>query len=153
MRTRSIDQSKRQISSASWKKLYRLTIAGGFAFWVTSLATSLLPLAAEYRSAFSNWSIQTVWIGSLLAGMIIACCVSYFLLRLFPKIPAKGPVLKSVMLSAIALVIAIILNDVPMILHAPGDALDYFLIGVVFNIARFLFLGIAVGYQHKRLQG
>lgn len=153
MRTRAIDQSKRQISSASWKKLYRLTIAGGFAFWVTSLATSLLPLAAKYRAAFSNWSIQTVWIGSLLAGMMIACGVSYFLLRLFPKIPAKGPVLKSVMLSAIALVIAIILNDVPMILHAPGDALDYFLIGVVFNIARFLFLGIAVGYQHKRLQG
>lgn len=151
MRTSAIDQSKRQKSYEFRKKLYKLTIAGGVAFWVATIATSLLPIAAAYRSAFSNWSIQAVWIGSWLAGIMTACGVSYFLLRLFPKIPAEGPVLKSVLLSAIALVIAITLNDVPMVLHAPGDALDYFLIGVVFNAARFLILGIAVGYRYRRL--
>lgn len=151
MNTQATDRFKRQKSLEFSKKLYKLTISGGVAFWATSIITSLLPIAAKYRSAFSNWSIQTVWIGSLLAGLIVGCCVSYLLLRSFPKITAKSPVLKSVILSSIALVIAIILNDVPMILHASSDALYYFFIGVMFNLVRFLFLGIAVGYRYKRL--
>ncbi len=148
MKTRATGQSKRKKSYEFNKKLYKLTVAGGVAFWMTTLTTSLLPIAAKYRAAFSNWSIQSVWIGSLLAGIIIGCYVSYFLLRFFPKIPTKGPILKSVILSCIALVIAIILIDVPMIYRAPSDALYYFFIGVVFNVARFLFLGIAVGYLY-----
>jgi len=39
------------------KKLYKLTIGGGVVFWATTIATSLLPIAAEYRAAFSNWNI------------------------------------------------------------------------------------------------
>lgn len=153
MKTRTPGQSKQQRSFEFHRKLYKLTIAGGLAFWVTSIATSLLPIAAKYRAAYSNWSIHTVWVGSLFAGIIIGCCVSYFLLRFFGKIPAENPILKSVILSSIALVIAIILIDVPMILHATGGVLYYFLIGVVFNTARFLFLGIAIGYLYKRLYG
>ena len=89
-------------------------------------------------------------------GMIIGCCVSYFLLRFFDKIPTKNPILKSVMLSFIALVIAIILFDVPQIFIGPSDAFDalyYFLIGVMFNVTRFLVLGIVIGYLYKRLYG
>ena len=44
------------------KKVFKLTIAGGLVFWATTIATSLLPIAAEYRAAYSNWSIQTVWV-------------------------------------------------------------------------------------------
>ena len=84
-------------------------------------------------------------------GMMIGCCVSYLFLRFFERITAKGPILKSVMLSFIALVIAVILIDVPMILQDPGASLYYFLIGVIFNTVRFLFLGIAVGFLYKRL--
>jgi hypothetical protein len=153
MKTRATDQSKRQKSYEFYKKLCKLTIGGGVVFWVTTIATSLLSIAAEYRDAFSNWSIQTVWVGSLLMGMIIGCCVSYSLLRFFEKIPAKGPILKSVILSFIALVIAIILIDVPMILHEPSAPLYYFLIGVMFNAVRFLFLGFGIGYLYKRLYG
>lgn len=151
MKTRTVIQSRLQSTYAFCKKLFQLTIAGGAAFWVTSLGTSLLPIAAKYRAAFSNWSIQAVWIGSLIAGIMIGCCVSYLLLRFYLKIPGKGSILKSVVLSSIALVMAIILNDVPMILQAPGNAFSYFLIGVGFNVARFLFLGIAVGYRYQRL--
>jgi hypothetical protein len=140
------------------KKLYKLTIGGGVVFWAITIATSLLPIAAEYRAAFSNWSIQTVWVDSLLVGMIIGCCVSYFLLRFFDKIPTKNPILKSGILSFIALVIAIILIDVPQSFLGPSDALGYhslyyFLIGVMFNVPRFLFLGIVIGYLYKRLYG
>ena len=87
--------------------------------------------------------------------MIIGCCVSYSLLRFFEKIPTKNPILKSVILSFIALVIAIILIDVPQsfLLLGPSDALHYFLIGVMFNVPRFLFLGIVIGYLYKRLYG
>ena len=65
------------------KKLFKLTIAGGLVFWATSIATSLLPIAAEYRAAYSNWSIQTVWVYSLPLGMIIGYCVRLFPASLF----------------------------------------------------------------------
>jgi hypothetical protein len=130
-----------------------LTIGGGIVFWVTTIATSLLPIAAEYRVAFSNWSIQTVWIDSLLVGMVIGCCVSYSLLRIFERTPTKGPIAESAILSSIALVIATIVIDVPrsFLLPGPSDALHYFFIGVMFNAARFLLLGFVIGYIYKRL--
>jgi hypothetical protein len=148
---RAMGHSRRQRPYEFRKKLCKLTIAGGFAFWVTTIATSLLPIAAKYRAAFSNWSMQTVLIGSLFAGIVIGCCVSYSLLRFFAKIPAKNPILISVILSSISLVIAIILIDIPMILHVSSGTLYYFFVGVVFNAVRFLLLGITVGYLYKRL--
>ena len=96
METRATGRSKRQKSYEFYKKLYKLTIGGGVVFWVTTIATSLLPIAAEYRTAFSKANIQTVWVDSLPAGLIIGCCVSYSLLRFFDKIPTKNPILKSV---------------------------------------------------------
>ena len=65
------------------KKLFKLTIGGGMVFWATSIATSLLPIAAEYRAAYSDWSIQTVWVVSLPMGMIIGYGVSWFPASLF----------------------------------------------------------------------
>ena len=60
MKTRATDQSKRPKSYEYYKKLLKLTIMGGLVFWVTTIATSLLPIAAKYRAAYSNWSIHTV---------------------------------------------------------------------------------------------
>jgi hypothetical protein len=150
-----LSRSKRQTSYKFYMKALILTIGGGLVFWVTTIATSLLPIAAEYRAAYSNWSIQTVWVDSLLVGMIIGCCVSYSFLRLFEKIPTKDPILKSAILGFVALVIATILIDVPrsFLLPGPSDALHYFLIGIMFNVARFLFLGLVIGYLYKRLYG
>jgi glycopeptide antibiotics resistance protein len=134
-----------------YKKLFKLAIGGGVVFWVITIATSLLPIAAEYRAVYSNWSIQTVWVGSLPMGIIIGCCVSYFLLRFFDKIPTKNPILKSGILSFVVLVITITLIPVPPGFHGSGDALYWFLIGVMFNVARYLPLGIVIGYIYKRL--
>ena len=134
------------------KKLYKLTIGGGVVFWATTIATSLLPIAAEYRAAYSDWSIQTVWVASLPMGMIIGFCVSYILLRYFDTIPSRNPILKSGIISFIALIIAVILIDVPQIFFGMSnsfDALYYFLIGVMFNVARFLLLGIVIGYLYN----
>jgi len=143
------------------KKLFKLTIGGGLVFWATSIATSLLPIAAEYRAAYSDWSMQTVWVFSLPMGMIIGFGVSWFLLCYFDTIPSKNPILKSGILSFIALLIAVILIDVPRSffgMRNSSDALYYFLIGVLFNGARFLLLGITIGYlynehMHSLFQG
>jgi hypothetical protein len=133
------------------KKLFILTLGGGVAFWLTTIAISLLPIAAEYRSAFSKADIQTVWFASLPAGLMIGFCISYALLRFFDKLPTKDPILRSVSISLIALVIMTILNLVPHVFLGQRDALHYFLIGILLDTPRFLLLGIAIGCLHRRL--
>jgi hypothetical protein len=135
------------------KKLFILTIGGGIVFWIISIATSLLPIAAEYRASFLNrsWAAQTVWLGSFFAGMVIACCVSYSLLRLHKKISRKSPIQYSTILSFIALALATILIDIPRSSFGQSDGLYYFLIGILLNMPRFLFLGIVIGYLYQRL--
>jgi hypothetical protein len=136
---------------AGFLSLSKLAIAGGVVFWVTTIAISLLPIAAEYRTGFSKASIQAVWVGSLPAGLIIGYCVSYSVLRFFDKFPTKNPVLNSVIVSLIALVVATILILVPHSLLGQRDVLHYFLIGIMLDIPRFLLLGLVIGYLYKRL--
>ena len=137
-------------SKGIWRKIVVLGVVGGLAFFAITFAISLSPIAADYRAAESISNIQTVWAGGLLVGLIIAFGVSYFLLRFFDKIPAKNPILKSVILSFIAFVIAMILLEAPASFRT-SDALYYLLIGVIFNVPRFLFVGIVIGYLYKRL--
>jgi NhaP-type Na+/H+ or K+/H+ antiporter len=137
-------------SKGIWRKIVVLGVVGGLAFWAITIAISLLPIAAEYRAAESISNIQTVWVGGLLVGLIIGFFVSYFLLRFFDKIPTNNPILKSVILSFIAFVIAMILLEAPASFRT-SDVLYYLLIGVIFNVPRFLFVGIVIGYLYKRL--
>jgi hypothetical protein len=133
---------------AIWKKIAVLAIAGGLTFWAISIATSLIPLTADYRVA--RWSAETVWVGSLPAGLVIGFFVSFFLIRYFEKIPTKNSFLKSVILSLIALAIGTILLEAPASFRT-NDALYYFLFGTMLNVPRFLFVGVVVGYLYKRL--
>ena len=91
----------------------------------------------------------------MFAGLIIGCGVSYFLLRSLNNLPTKKPILEGARLGFVALVIATILIDVPrsFLLPGPSDAWYYFLIGLMFNAARFVFLGLVIGYLYKRLYG
>jgi hypothetical protein len=93
-----VSRSTQQTPYVFHVKALVLAIGGGVVFWGTSIATSLLPIAAAYRAAFSNWSIRTVWIASLPMGMIFGCCVCYALLRLFEKVPTRDPITKSMIL-------------------------------------------------------
>ena len=116
-----LSPSRQQTSHKFYSKALVLAIGGGVVFWVTTVATSLLPVAADYRAASSNWSIQSVWVGSLVAGMVLGACVSYSFLRLFDRIPTKDPVLKAAVLGFVALVVATLLVDVPRSLLLPGS--------------------------------
>jgi len=139
-------------SKEIWKKPAILVIAGGLAFWVANFAISRTPIAAEYRAALSI-SYFPMLLESLLGGLIIGFCVSYFLLRFFDKIPTKDPILKSVILTFIVLIIVTILLGGPASFLTPSDPLRYFLIGALFNLLRILALGIVIGYLYKRLYG
>ena len=140
-------------SKGIWRKALVLAIVGGLAFWVTNFAISLTPIAAEYRAALSISYLPMI-VESLIGGLIIGFCVSYSLLRFFDKIPTKNPILKSLILSSIALIIVTILLEVPAkFLTNTNDALHYFLIGALFNVLRILALGIVIGYLYDRLNG
>jgi hypothetical protein len=151
METRATVRSKQQTSYEFYKKLFKLTIGGGVAFWATTVAISLTPMMAEFRAALSMSYVLYALVEPLLGGMIISCGLSYFLLRFFEKIPTKNPILKSVILSFVALGIVFILLGVAA--SRTSDAVHIFLIGVVFNVPRFLILGIVIGYLYKRLNG
>ena len=77
METPATDRTKRQTSHEFSKKLYKLTVAGGVAFWIVDFAIALSPIAAEYMAAFSISYLPMALVEALVGGLIIACCVSY----------------------------------------------------------------------------
>jgi hypothetical protein len=129
----------------------KLTIGGGAAFWVVTVAFSLLPMMAEFRATLSIPYISGAIVDPLVGGLMISFCISYFLFRFFDKIPTKNPVPKSVILSFIALGINFILLGVAA--SRTSDALRVFLIGAMLNISRYLFLGVVVGNLYRGLVG
>lgn len=152
---RLVKKEKKRVTRAvgTWRRTSVLALGGGLAFWLANFAISLTPVAAEYRAALSI-SYLPMLLEALLGGSIIAFCVSYSLLRFFDKLPTTDPVLKSVLLSFIALVIVTALIEVPAkALATTSDPLRQFLIGAVFNGARILALGVAIGYLYDRLDG
>ena len=129
--------------------IFILTFVGGLAFWLANFAISRTPVAAEYRAAMSI-SYYPMLLESLIGGLIVGFWVSYPLLRFFDRIPVRDPILKSVILSAIVLIIITILLGGPASFLATNNVVRYFIIGTVFNVIRILALGIAIGYACKR---
>jgi hypothetical protein len=143
------DRTKRQKSHEFYKKLIKLTVAGGLAFWVVDLAMSLSPISAEYMAAFSISSLPLALVTAFIGGLVIAFYVSFFLLRFFNKIPTKNPILKALILSFAAIIIIEVLST----FSNPNNAYVYLLVDTVMNIPRILALGIVVGYLYKKLYG
>ena len=131
-----VRQSKRQTAGAFSRQLAQLTLAGGLAFWVTNFAISLTPIAAEYRAALSIAYLPML-LEALVGGVIIGFCVSYCVLRFFDNIPTTNPILKSLIVSFVALIVVTLLIEVPAkSLLTISDAWHYFLIGTMFNVLR-----------------
>jgi hypothetical protein len=140
-------------SKGIWTKVLVLAIVGGLAFWVINFVISLTPIAAEYRAGTSI-SYFPMLLEALIGGMIIGFGVSFFLLRFYGKIPSKNPIIKSLILSAVALLLFTILLEVPAKFFTnTNDALHFFLIGLLINVLRILALGLVIGYLYKRLYG
>jgi hypothetical protein len=79
METPTTGRSKQQTSSEFYKKLFKLTIGGGLAFWAITFSFSLLPIAAVFRATLSISYVQMILVESLIGGMIISCGLSYIL--------------------------------------------------------------------------
>jgi len=147
METPATDRAKRRTSHEFSKRLIKLTLAGGVAFWIVDFAMSLSPISAEYMAAFSISSLPLALVEALVGGLIIACCVSYFLLRFFDKIPTKNPILKALILSFVAVVVIEGLSTFGNL----SNAYVYLLVDTVMNIPRSLALGIVIGYLYGRI--
>jgi uncharacterized protein YacL len=142
MGTQATGRSKRQTSHEFYKNLYKLTVAGGAAFWITDFVISISPIAAEYRAAFSISYLPMALVEALAGGLIIGCWVSYLLLRFFDKIPTKNPILKALILSFVTMVFIEVLST----FVNPSNAFVYLLIDTGMNVSRFLALGIVFGH-------
>jgi hypothetical protein len=142
-------QSKAQASREFSKKLFKLTGAGGAAFWIIDFIISVSPIAAEYKAAFSITSLPVALVEALVGGLIIACCVSFLLLRFFDRIPGERPIFKALLLSFFIMVMIEVLST----LVNPGNASVILLIDTGMNLPRFLALGTGIGYLYDMLNG
>jgi uncharacterized protein YacL len=129
----------------------KLAIAGGLAFWVANFAISRTAVAAEYRGALSI-SYVPMLVESLIGGLIIGFCIGLVLLRYFATIPTNNSILKSVILSVIALVFFTVVFEAPgTFLTSTDNAMRYFFIGTMINVVRILALGLVIGYLYGRM--
>jgi len=94
MQIRVTGLSKQEASRDFSKKLLKLAVAGGAAFWVTDFLMAVSPIAAEYKAAFSISSLPVALVEALVGGLVIAFVVSFILLRFLDRIPGKNPSLR-----------------------------------------------------------
>jgi hypothetical protein len=149
MRTQLTGQSSVRVSRGVPKKLLMVAAAGGAAFWIIDLIISVSPIAAQYKAAFSISSLPVALVEALVGGLVISCCVSYFLFYFFDQIPAKNPIVKALILCFVAMLMIEVIST----LVNPSNASIYLLIDTGMNIPRFLALGIVVGHLFNKLNG
>jgi len=136
------DQSKTHNSQDFLKKLLTLTAAGGAAFWITDLLVAVSPMAVAYKAGFSISSLPVALVGALTGGLVIAFCVSFFLIRFFDRLPGKESIFKALILTFGVMIIIEILSA----LGDPAHASVYLLLDTGMNAPRFLALGWMISH-------
>ena len=149
METQVTGHSKPQCSHDFSKRLLRLAAEGGAAFWITDFLLSVSPIAAEYKAAFSISSLPVALVGALAGGLSIGCCVSYFLLRFFDRVPGKKSIFKALILSFFIMVII----EVITALGNPTHASNHILLDTEMNAPRFHAIGLVIGYVFDKQKG
>lgn len=136
------DPGLNQPLRARWRVL---TLCGGAAFWLTTLAISMTPIAAEYRSALSIPYLPML-VEAAAGALVIAGAVSLLLTRFPNRVPGSTPLPKAILLTVGALVLLTVLVDVPDKLgSALAEPAHWLLVALAFNTLRFLALGITIG--------
>ena len=149
METQVTTRSRRQASHEFSKRLLILAAAGGAAFWITDFVIAVSPVTALYKAAFSISSLPVALAEALVGGMVIALCVSLFLLRFFDRVPGKKPIFKALILSFFVMVMIEVLSA----LGNPAHASVYLLLDTGMNAPRFLALGLVIGYLFDKQKG
>ncbi len=152
MQTSVPGQNTAQVSREFLKKQLMLAAVGGAAFWITDFVMAVSPIASAYKAAFSISSLPVALVEALAGGLVIAFCVSFFLLRFFSRLPGKNPISKALILSLSAMVIIEVLSAI----GDPAHASVYLLLDTGMNAPRFLALGVVIGYvfdkQNRKVQ-
>jgi hypothetical protein len=149
METQVTCQSKAQASREFSKKLLMLAAAGSAAFWITDFVIAVSPITTEYKAAFSISSLPVALAEAFAGGVVIALCVSLFLLRFFDRIPGKRPIFKALFLSFFVMFTIEIFSA----LGNPVHASVYLLLDTGMNAPRFLALGWVIGYLFDKKKG
>ena len=149
MDTQVTCQSKVQASREFPKKLLKLAAAGGAAFWIIDFVMAVSPIASEYKAAFSISSLPVALVEALTGGVVIALCISFFLLRFFERIPGKTPIFKALILGFFIMVMIEVISA----LANPAHASVYLLLDTGMNTPRFLALGLVMGYLFTKEKG
>lgn len=142
-RSRNSHPSRGDISLAVYKMSYKPATFGVVAFVLARVATHLLvPNPAGFRTS------PLIDFGSAFLGAIIAFSISWYLIRYYNRIPLDGPILKSIVLSILALVILGGLST----LASQGNAF-YFAVYLVYEAATFIVTGVSIGFAYGRIYG
>ena len=127
---------------AAYKSSYKLAIVGAIAFWLAAAATRLV-----VPDTFGFTPTPLFSAGILFRSVVVGLSVSYYLVLYFDKIPSKSPILKSVILSIIALVIFGGITTLFYFDEALNFILEYFL----YNVAAFAASGVVIGLVYQKL--
>jgi len=113
------------------------------------MGKSISPIAAEYKAAFSISSLPVALVEAFVGGLVIALCVSFFLLRIFDRVPGKKPIHKALILSSFVMVMI----EVFSALGNPAHASVYLVLDTGMNAPRVLALGLVIGYLFDKQEG
>ena len=149
METQITVDGKAQASRGFSKKLLMLAVAGGAAFWMIDFVISVSPIAAEYKAAFSISSLPVALVEAFVGGMLIALCVSFFMLRFLDRFPGNKPIFKVLILSLFVMVMI----EAFSAFGDPAHASVYLLLDTGMNAPRFLALGLVIGYLFEKQKG
>ena len=141
MQTRVTGLRNQESSREFSKKLLKLAVAGGAAFWVTDFVMAVSPIAAAYKAAFSISSLPVALVEALVGGLVIAFS-SVFSCFVSLQAPRQKSHCKALILSFGAMVIIEVLSA----LGDPTHASVYLLLDTGMNVPRFLALGLVIGY-------
>ena len=127
------------------RSIWGLSIAGALAFWVTNLAISLTPVAADYRDALSI-PYAPMLIEAAVGGILAGLSVSWILLRFPHRVPGRGPVTKALLVCLLAVVVVTVVVEVPgKLLGSTDRPVHYLLVATGINVLRFSALGLTIG--------
>jgi len=146
MQTRIIGPAKAHAFQEYWKNLLILAAAGGAAFWVADFVIAVSPISSWYQAAFSITSLSLALVEALAGGLMIAFCVSLFLIRSFDSLPGKNSIHKALILSFSAMTIIEVLSAI----GNPTHAFVYLVLDTGMNILRFLALGWTIGFVFEK---
>jgi hypothetical protein len=142
-RSRNTHPSRGATSMAIYKLSYKPALAGVLAFLAVRVATHIIfpnpPSPIKLGPLLDT--------GTLFLCAIVSFSVSYYLIRYYDRLPFTNPIMKSIILSTLALVILGALSAL-----AAGNSF-YFMVYLFYGAADFTATGVVVGFVYARTYG